>query len=77
MIILYLVRRYPSNHVWFVSYRLRMGLDLPYIYEGIRPIENSRTHSNRTNYFLYHSCPRSRCRLALIVVFRISTSTPI
>jgi hypothetical protein len=31
----YLVCGYPSNHLKFVSYRLRTGLDLPlYIYEG-------------------------------------------
>jgi hypothetical protein len=29
----YLVRDYPSNHMKFVSYRLKMGTDLPYIYE--------------------------------------------
>jgi hypothetical protein len=36
----YLMCGYPSNHVGYVGYRLRMGLDLPYIYEGVRLIEN-------------------------------------
>jgi hypothetical protein len=48
----YLMRGYPSNHVEFVNYRLGTGPDLPYIYEGGRPIENPRKHSNRT-YLLY------------------------
>jgi hypothetical protein len=48
-----------------------------YIYEGIRPIENPRTDSNRTNYFIYHFCPKSRCSVVLVIVFRISTSTSI
>ena len=41
----------------------------------MRPIENHRTHSNRTNYFLYHSCSRSRCSVVLIVTFRTFTLT--
>jgi hypothetical protein len=36
----YLVCGYPSNHVGFIWYRLGTGPDLPYIYEGVRPIEN-------------------------------------
>jgi hypothetical protein len=48
----YLVRGYLSNHVGFVGYRLGMGSDLPYIYEGVCPIENPRTHFNQT-YLLY------------------------
>jgi hypothetical protein len=33
----------------FVGYLLGKGLDLlPYKYKGVRPIENPRTHSNRT-----------------------------
>jgi hypothetical protein len=50
----YLVHGYPSNHMGFVSYRLETSPNLPYIYEGIRPIENFQTHFNRTNYFIYH-----------------------
>jgi hypothetical protein len=34
------VRGYPSNHIGFVSYHQGMGPDLPYTYEGVRPIEN-------------------------------------
>jgi hypothetical protein len=44
----YLVHGYPSNHVGSVGYRLGTGPYLPYIYEGVQPIENPRTHSNRT-----------------------------
>jgi hypothetical protein len=36
----YLMRGYSSNHVRFVSYRLGMGLDFPYMYDGVWPIEN-------------------------------------
>jgi hypothetical protein len=62
----------------FVVYLLGKGPDLlPNKYKGVRPIENPRTHSNRTNYFTYFSCPRSRCSVVLVVVFHISTSTPI
>jgi hypothetical protein len=72
---------YPSNHMGFVSYHLGTGPDLPlYIYEGLRPIENPRTHSNRTNYFIYHSYIIPTLGLdsvALVVAFRISTSIPI
>jgi hypothetical protein len=61
----------------FVGYLLGKGPDLlPYKYKGVRPIENPRTHSNRTNYLIYFSCPRSRCSIVLVVAFRISTSTP-
>jgi hypothetical protein len=35
----YLMRGYLSNHVGFVGYRLGTDRDLPYIYEGVRPIE--------------------------------------
>jgi hypothetical protein len=73
----YLVRGNPSNHVEFISYRLGTGPDLPYIYEGVRSIENPRTHSNRTNYFLYHSCSKSRCSVFLVIAFRISIFTSI
>jgi hypothetical protein len=48
----YFVRGYSSNHVRFISYRLGTGPDISYIYEGVQPIENSQTHSNRT-YLLY------------------------
>jgi hypothetical protein len=49
----YLVRGYPSNHVGVVGYLLGIGPDLlPYKYKGVQPIENPRTHSNRT-YLLY------------------------
>jgi hypothetical protein len=62
----------------FVGYLLGKGPDLlPYKYKGVRPIENPRTHSNRTNYLIYFSCPRSRCSIVLVVVFHISTSIPI
>jgi hypothetical protein len=62
----------------FVDYLLGKGPDLlPYKYKGVRPIENPRTHSNRTNYLIYFSFPRSRCSIVLVVVFHISTSTPI
>jgi hypothetical protein len=72
------MRGYPSNHVGVVGYLLGKGPDLlPYEYKGVRPIENPRTHSNRTNYLIYFSCPRSRCSIVLVVAFRISTSTPI
>jgi hypothetical protein len=47
------MRGYPSNHVGVVGYHLGIGPDLlPYKYKGVRPIENHRTHSNRT-YLLY------------------------
>jgi hypothetical protein len=62
----------------FVGYLLGKGPDLlPYKYKGVRPFENPRTHYNRTNYLIYFSCPRSRCSIVLVVVFHISTSTPI
>jgi hypothetical protein len=53
----YLVHGYPSNHVRYVGYHLGTG-PYPlygYIYEGVQPIENPRTHSNRTNllYLLF------------------------
>jgi hypothetical protein len=49
----YLVCGYPSNHMGVVGYLLGTGPDLlPYKYKGVRPIENPRTHSNRT-YLLY------------------------
>jgi hypothetical protein len=49
----YLVRGYPSNHVGSIGYRLGTGPDLlPYKCKGVRPIENPRTHSNRT-YLLF------------------------
>jgi hypothetical protein len=49
----YLVRGYPSNHVEVVGYLLGTGPNLlPYKYKGVRPIENPRTHPNRT-YLLY------------------------
>jgi hypothetical protein len=52
----YLVCGYPSNYVRFVSFCLETGSDLLlYIYEGVRPINNPRTHFNRTDYFIYHS----------------------
>jgi hypothetical protein len=38
----YLVHGYPPNHVGFIGYRLGMGLDLPYIYNGVWPIENPK-----------------------------------
>ena len=38
----------------FVGYLLGKGPDLlPYKYKGVRPIENPRTHSNRTNYLTF------------------------
>jgi hypothetical protein len=44
------MRGYPSNHERSVGYRLETDLDLtPYIYEGVRSIENPQTHSNQTN----------------------------
>jgi hypothetical protein len=52
----YLMRGYLSNHVGFVGYRLGTDRDLPYIYEGVRPIEKPRTHSNRT-YLVYLPFP--------------------
>jgi hypothetical protein len=62
----------------FVGYLLGKGPDLlPYKYKGVQPIENPRTHSNRTNYLIYFSCPRNRCSIVLVVVFHISTSIPI
>jgi hypothetical protein len=62
----------------FVGYLLGKGpYLLPYKYKGVRPIENPRTHSNRTNYFTYFSCPRNRWSVVLVVIFHISTSTPI
>jgi hypothetical protein len=61
----------------FVGYLLGKGpYLLPYKYKGVRPIENPRTHSNRTNYLIYFSCPRSRCSIVLVVVFHISTLHP-
>jgi hypothetical protein len=48
----YLVCGYPSNHVGSVGYRLgTCPYLIPYKYKGVRPIENLRTHSNRTNLF--------------------------
>jgi hypothetical protein len=73
----YLVCGYPSNNMGVISYFLGIGPDLlPYKYKWVRPIKNSQTHSNRTNYFICLSCPRSRCSVVLVVAFRISTSTP-
>jgi hypothetical protein len=44
---------YIFNHVRSVGYRLGTGLDLlSYKYKAVRPIENLRTHSNRS-YLLY------------------------
>jgi hypothetical protein len=49
----YLVSGYLSNHVRSVDYHLGTCLDLlPYKYKWVRPIENPRTHSNRT-YLLF------------------------
>jgi hypothetical protein len=45
----YFVYGYPSNNMEVVSYLLETGLDLPYKSKGVRPIENHRIHSNRTN----------------------------
>jgi hypothetical protein len=41
------------TYLWeYVGSHLRTGPGLlPYIYKGVRPVENSRTHSNRINLF--------------------------
>jgi hypothetical protein len=36
----YVLRYYLSNYVRFVNYYIYICPDLPYIYEGVRPIEN-------------------------------------
>jgi hypothetical protein len=69
----YLVCGYPSNHVEFVGYHLGMGLDLPHIsYDQLGNIFQSN-QSTLSTFF----CHRSRCNVALVVPFHISTSTPI
>jgi hypothetical protein len=74
----YLVRGYPSNHVGVVGYLLGIGPDLlPYKYKGVQPIENPEHIPIEHIYFIYFSCPRSRCSVVLVVAFHISTPTPI
>jgi hypothetical protein len=67
----YLVRGYPSNHVGVVGYLLGTGPDLlPYKYKGVRLIENLEHIPIESLYFIYLSCPRSRCSIVLIVAFQ-------
>jgi hypothetical protein len=76
----YLVCGYLSNHVIFVSFCLGTGLDLPYTYEGVRPINNPKhipIESFTLLSFLYHSCHMSRCSISLVLAFSISSYTHI
>jgi hypothetical protein len=54
-----------------------MGPNLLYIYEGVRSIENPEHIPIEPIDFIYFSCPRSRCNVALVIIFRIFTSIPI
>jgi hypothetical protein len=53
-------RGYPNLSTGFARSLLGIGLDLhPYKYKGVLPMENPRTHSNRTKllYLLFYIIP--------------------
>jgi hypothetical protein len=61
-----------------IGFRLETGSDpIPYKYKGVQVIENPEHIPIEPIYFIYLSYPRSRCNITLVVVFRISTFTPI